>query len=229
LTAILPELEEHCRRGLEEGSWRLGPDEDDPEGQSLSFAYPATGLTPTPSSYLRPAVKIEFGARADHEPCERRAVRPYLEEALPHSLEAPETEVKVICAVRTFWEKATILHQTAHLPAERAIPPRYSRHYYDLAAMIGAGIGERAMEQEALLAAVVAHKRAFYRATWACYETAVRGSLRLVPPPERRAEFERDLGAMSEMFFDNPPDAGHILGVLAAWQEDFNHRSPIIP
>lgn len=108
---IQPELEAAIRKQLGGEGWQLQPDASDPEDQSLAFFYPATGLTPTPSAYLGPAVKIEFGARADHEPKERKPVRPYLAEAIPDALDEPQTEVKVIGALRTFWEKATILHQ----------------------------------------------------------------------------------------------------------------------
>ena len=40
--------------------------------------------------------------------------------------------MKAIRAERTFWEKATILHQEAHRPKEKIQPPRYSRHYYEV-------------------------------------------------------------------------------------------------
>ena len=39
---------------------------------------------------------------------------------------------KHLDAERTFWEKATILHQEAHRGPERPLPIRYSRHYYDV-------------------------------------------------------------------------------------------------
>ena len=133
---IQPALESAVRDLLGEGGWSLAPDASDPEGQSLAFAYPTTGLTPSPAAYLRPVVKIEFGARADHEPSERKPVRPYLADAIPEALDEPGTQVKVVSAVRTFWEKATILHQMAHLAPEKPFPDRYSRHYCDLAAMI---------------------------------------------------------------------------------------------
>ena len=73
---ILPELKMAIRALLGDEGWRLEPDASDPEGQSLAFVYPVTGLTPDTAAYLRPAVKIEFGARADHEPSERKTVRP---------------------------------------------------------------------------------------------------------------------------------------------------------
>lgn len=222
---IQPALESAIRDLLGESGWSLAPDASDPEGQSLAFAYPVTGLTPSPAAYLRPVVKIEFGARADHEPSERKSVRPYLTEAIPDALGESETEVRVISAVRTFWEKATILHQMAHLVPEKPFPERYSRHYWDLAAMIESGIGTAAAKEEALLAEVVAHKIAFYAAKWASYETAVRGTLRLLPPTGRYEELARDLDSMREMFFDAPPQIDDVIATLASWETDFNGKT----
>ena len=219
---IQPELESAIRDQLGSEDWRLAADPTDPEGQSLAFTYPATRLTPSATAYLRPAVKIEFGARADHEPSERRSVRPYLADALPDALGTPGTEVKVISAVRTFWEKATILHQMAHLAPEKPFPVRYSRHYCDLAAMIAAGIGDEASRADALLAKVVEHKTAFYFAKWASYKTAVRGTLRLLPRAARIRELAADLESMREMFFDAPPKIESVMATLAAWEGAFN-------
>lgn len=220
---IQPELETAIRDQLGVGVWRLAVDLSDPEGQSLAFFYPATHLTPSLSAYLPPAVKIEFGARADHEPSEKKSLRPYLVEAIPGALEEPETEVKVISALRTFWEKATILHQMAHLAPEKSFPTRYSRHYCDLAAMIEHGVGDAAAENENLLALVVAHKIAFYQAKWASYETAVRGSLCLLPPESRFPELARDLELMREMFFDEPPGIDNLIDTLKNWEVRFNN------
>lgn len=202
--------------------WSLEFDTTDPDGQSLAFFYPTTKLTQAGSAYLRPAVKIEFGARSDHWPAEIRPLKPYLVDAFPDALSAPVVEVKTMEATRTFWEKATILHQIAHLPADRSFPGRYSRHYTDLAAMIAAGIGDEAAKQEDLLAAVVAHKIAFYRSAWARYEDAKRGSLRLLPVEENMGDLKDDLKSMREMFFDEPPAFDTVVDTLRAWEEAFN-------
>jgi hypothetical protein len=202
--------------------WSLESDSTDPDAQSLAFFYPTTRLTQTAVAYLRPAVKIEFGARSDHWPAETRPLQPYLADAIPDALDEPVVEVKTMEATRTFWEKATILHQMAHLPAGKTFPGRYSRHYTDLAAMIAAGTGDKAAEQEDLLAAVVTHKIAFYRSAWARYEDARRGSLRLLPAGENMGDLKADLESMREMFFDEPPTFDVVVDTLRAWEEAFN-------
>ena len=219
---IQPELEAAMRSLLGDEAWSLAPDLSDPDGQSLAFTYPITSLTPGASAYLKPAVKIEFGARSDHWPAETLPVQPYLSEAIEGALDKPSAEVKSMKAERTFWEKATILHQMAHLAEGKTLPSRYSRHYCDLAAMIEAGIGKIAAADESLLTAVVEHKMTFYRSAWASYETATRGTLRLVPADERVAELEKDLKSMNEMFFDDSPKIEAVLDTLRSWEADFN-------
>jgi hypothetical protein len=219
---IQPELATAIAELLGEESWELIPDPSDPDGQSLAFAYPRTGFTQEAAAYMKPAVKIEFGARSDHWPAETKSVRPYLVDALADALENPDAEVKVMSAERTFWEKATILHQMAHLQPEKSFPPRYSRHYCDLASMIEGGAGDTAGKNDDLLAAVVEHKMLFYLSAWANYETAVRGGLRLLPGEERIDEFAKDLASMREMFFDDPPQLESVLETLREWEKQFN-------
>ncbi len=206
-------------------SWALESDPSDPGAQSLAFTYPATALTPSGAAYLRPAVKIELGARSDHWPAEILPLRPYLSDAIEDALDTPFVSIKTMEAARTFWEKATILHQVAHLPEDKAFPTRYSRHYTDLAAMINAGTGDEAAARENLLEAVVRHKCAFYRSGWANYRSARRGTLRLLPAEKNMADLRADLVSMRDMFFDEPPDFDAVTATLRGWEDAFNSGS----
>jgi hypothetical protein len=219
---VFPELDQMIRnQGLNEDC-TLTKDDTDPDQQSLAFAYPRTELTQDATAYLRPSVKIEFGARSDHWPAEIKGVQPYLAEAIPGAMQDSRTEVKVMDVRRTFWEKATILHQLAHLPADKPFPARYSRHYCDVAEMITAKVADEAANDEKLLKAVVEHKQTFYRSAWANYPTAIRGTLRLLPPEERVADLSKDLDSMREMFFDQPPELKQVLQTLEDWLSTFN-------
>jgi hypothetical protein len=219
---IFPELQEIILQQLTTRNWVLEADSSDPDGLSLAFIYPATSCTMGDGAYLKSAVKIEFGARSDHWPAEEKQIIPYLSEAIPEALDEPKTSLKVMCATRTFWEKATILHQTAHLPENKPFPQRYSRHYCDLAEMIKAGVGDEAAKDKTLLEAVVNHKIAFYRSAWANYETAQKGSLCLIPAIKQLPALEQDLKSMTEMFFDTPPEFSEVIETLESWQNKFN-------
>lgn len=222
---IQPELESAIADSLGESGWSLTPDSSDPDGQSLAFAYPATRLTPQTDAYIKPAVKIEFGARSDHWPAENRSIKPYVAGALSEAISDAQVSVKVMEARRTFWEKATILHQMAYLPEHREFPPRYSRHYCDLATMVDANIVDpQSKDEDDLLAAVVAHKLTFYRSAWASYPTAVQGTIRLSPQESRVSDLRRYLQSMSEMFLDRPSGLEAVLESLQNWEIQFNQH-----
>lgn len=73
---VIADLTRSIREQLGDGDWRASLDRSDPDGQSLAFVYPRTGVTGPEDHYLRPAVKIEFGARSDHWPSEIRTIQP---------------------------------------------------------------------------------------------------------------------------------------------------------
>jgi len=208
----------------EAGDCSLLLDEDDPDHQTLLFAYPARGPAPA-RAYIRPVVRLELGARSDHWPSEQAPMAPYVAQAFPAAFRAPAVVVKVLAVTRTFWEKATLLHAEHHRPPAKAILPRLSRHYYDLARLIVAGVGEQAAGDLELLQCVVAHKTVFFQSGWARYAEAKRGSLRLVPPSERVPSLAVDYNSMREMFFGERLAFAEVLRVLGEWEAHFNRGS----
>ena len=138
------------------------------KGQEVLIQYPAAFSL----AAIQPQVRLEIGPMAAWIPNEPRMVRPYAAEQFPDQFNKGETSVRTIVAERTFWEKATILHQEAHRGAEKKQPPRYSRHYYDLFRLCRLPIRARALETFDLLRDVVQFKMRFYRCSWARYEEA---------------------------------------------------------
>ncbi|MFA6413501.1 MAG: nucleotidyl transferase AbiEii/AbiGii toxin family protein [Syntrophales bacterium] len=201
--------------------WLLTVDEDDPDRQTLLFEYPS-GLAATSSAYIRPAVKIEMGARSDHWPSNRVLIKSYMAEMFPSAFQTPEFVVKVLAAERTFWEKATLLHAEYHRPPDKEIPSRLSRHYYDMSMLILSGVAEREASSSALLQRVVAHKKVFFQSGWAHYDDAKQGSLRLMPHQKRTKALEEDYDRMREMFFSERPAFADVLRILSDWENHFN-------
>ena len=81
--------------------------------------------------------------------------------------------VRVLDPQRTFWEKATILHEIAHRDEATGFPQRYSRHHYDLAAVLSrSDIGARAARNADLLAAVARFKNVFFYSGRARYDSS---------------------------------------------------------
>ena len=206
------------------GDWTLRLDEDDPDRQTLLFAYPARVAT-LARAYLRPVVRIELGARSDHWPSVQAPITPYVAQAFPAAFRAPPVAVKVLAVTRTFWEKATLLHAEHHRPLAKTMPARLSRHYYDLARLIVAGVGEQAVADLELLQHVVAHKTVFFSSGWARYAEARRGNLRLVPIAERIPALAADYDSMREMFFGEHLVFAEVLRILEEWEGRFNRRA----
>ena len=72
-----------------------------------------------------------LGARSEQWPVSKHKIQSTTKIILKEKVKEPEVWVKVLDAKRTFWEKATILLQYAHLPHNKKLPPRMSRHFYD--------------------------------------------------------------------------------------------------
>ncbi len=173
-------------------------------------------------TYLRPEIRLEVGPLAAWLPNAEYAIRPYAAEVFPHLFETPDARVKAILAERTFWEKATILHQEAHRPPDKPQPPRYSRHYYDLVRMVQSDKKSVFLASTVLLPDVAAFKQKYYPSNWARYDLAQIGTLKLVPPDHVVATLKRDYAQMQIMIFGHAPEFEEILEVLKGLETEIN-------
>lgn len=189
------------------------------EELTIQIRYPSAHTL----AALRPEVKLEIGPLASRVPFRSAVIRPYAAEVLPQFFEDPNCEVIAIRGERTFWEKATILHQQAF--RETAIPKGYSRHYYDLVCMAGFPVKDHALADRALLRDVVRFKEKFYRAPSARYDLAVPGTFRLLPTDQGGRELEGDYRRMRPMFFSEPPTWSAILDRLRGLESEINQLS----
>jgi hypothetical protein len=186
----------------------------------LLFEYPSNS---SKTGYIRPLVKIEIGARSEHWPVSEHKIESYVKEALKETIHEPDIVIRVLNAERTFWEKATILHQYAHLPEDKKLPPRISRHFYDFFRLINSSIKKKALEEVALLERVANHKSIYFASGWASYGTARQGTLKFFPPPQVLKELERDYVLMEAMFFREIPDWELILKTIETFEKEFNN------
>lgn len=217
---LLPALRQDVRAHLRDTGWQVELDTEDP--QTVLFNYPSAVAPAVANAYVRREVRIECGARSDAWPAEHKIVRPYVAEALAGVVADAEVAVKVLAIERTYWEKATILHAEAHREETKATPPRFSRHYADLAALADHAEAKAAVNRSDLRERVVAHKQVFFASTWASYETAVPGSFRLVPAEARLQMLAQDYRDMREMFFGEPLPWEEIVARLRALEKSIN-------
>jgi hypothetical protein len=185
---------------------------------SIAIRYPSAFQ----DTYLRPEILLEFGPLASWLPSDEFDIAPYAAKYFPKVFERASCKVPTILAKRTFWEKATILHQEAHRQADKTMPARYSRHYYDLARLAKSDIKREAISDLPLLEEVVAFKQRFYPCAWARYDLAKPGTLKLIPPEIRYTEIERDYTAMQTMIFDKKLSFDEIIKILSALEKEIN-------
>ncbi len=199
----------HCS-GVEEDSY------------ALDIRYPSA----FENTYLRPEVRLEIGPLASWVPFAEYTIRPYAAEEFPDVFQKPDCNVKAIKAERTFWEKATILHHEAHRPEGNPQPPRYSRHYYDLAKMASAEVKNTAVADIGLLESVADFKQKFYPRAWARYDLAKPGTLRLVPSGHVLESLRDDYRAMRDIIFGEYPEFDDIISELQNLENEINSVVP---
>lgn len=180
------------------------------DGFSINVRYPNA----FDDNYLRPEILLEIGPLASWLPSDSFEISSFAAQKFPEVFEQPMCIVHTIVAKRTFWEKATILHHEANRPEKSPMPTRYSRHYYDLAMMAQNEVKNEALADIDLLKNVVDFKQKFYPRTWAKYEEAVPGTLKLLPLEFRLDSLEKDYKAMQNMIFDKYISFEEIIGIL---------------
>lgn len=231
----MPELAKAIEQslGTTEG-WSILVDDEDHDAQTILFQYPKVlnygggfgaggfgvgAFGEGEYGYIKPRIKLEFGARGDTEPSEIRSISPYLAQEYPAELPDAEVNVATLSVERTFWEKVTILHALHH---GTKLLPEMSRHYYDTMMLAAKGIDDVAMKAPSLLASVVLNKSLMFTDNKASYHTAALGSLCLVPTDELRARLADDYAAMAEMFTTAPPSFAKLMAEIEALEAKLN-------
>ena len=195
--------------------WELALDPDD--RQNLLFRYPGAGADD--GGYVKPRIKLEFGARGEADPSEGRSIVPYVAEEFPDEIPNAATMVPTLAVERTYWEKATILHALHH---NGKLRPGLSRHYYDLLMLDQSAVTGAALASDGLLESVVRNKSIMFADNKASYGTAVLGSLRLLPGDEDEPKLSDDYAAMAEMFMGDPPAFAELIDGLRALEDRIN-------
>jgi len=195
----------------------------DDSGERMTIHYPS--VIPDPMGYLRPELLLEFGGRNTTDPKDMRKISPYLATASPE-IQFPSADIAVLSPMRTFWEKATLIHLECRKSEDRTEGKgeRMSRHWSDLAVLADHSIGKQAITDRQLAESVVRHKSVFFRDKDADYDACVSGGLVLVPEPHRRKYLEADFRQMTNagMFYGRNPDFNEIMYRLSELQDEMN-------
>lgn len=194
---------------------RLVVDDVDPDRQTLLFWYPSA-LT-EPREYIRPAVRIEGGAKSALDPHRTTALSPYVASDVPQ-LNLHVGNVTAVNPERTFWDKVVMLHGQRswyeRRGALRGDGHRISRHYYDVYRLMRSDVGLRAVADRELGVDCAHHARMFFNSADLDLGHAIPGTLALVPPVGMRDALARDYSAMTGMIFGAVPSMDDILTVV---------------
>ena len=202
-----PGLEADFRTLLRD-DFQISTDPADP--QTICFAYPRLFS----EGAILPIIRLEIGALAAWTPTQEATITSFAAELYPQVFLQPCTSLRTVLPERTFWEKVTILHKEA-FRTNGMIPPRYSRHYYDLWCMAQSPVKDAAFQDLDLLWQVVAFKDRFYPAGSAHYELAKPGTMRLIPSEDCLPALRADYEHMKNMIFGEKPEFEAILAEIA--------------
>lgn len=220
--SLFPTVDQALTNSLSTNRWSVELVADDNDNQQILFSYPRSALT-LDSSYNPPRVRIELTARTDNHPSQPATIVPYVAESFPDAMSDSSVNVKVLKIERTFWEKATILHQFHFQSDPGRVALGFSRHYYDVYQLVERGYSESALKDVSLLSEVAEHKNIFYRQQWARYDLArTPRTLELLPHSDIESTIAGDYRAMQEMIFGAAPNFEQILSTLRGLKERIN-------
>lgn len=178
----------------------------DKDPQTLFVRFPSLYQG---TSYLTAPVKIEFGVRALREPFSPIEVWSLLSE-FTNASAYQETAFTVMAVEprKTFIEKLLLLHEKFHTGrSEGEAGERQSRHLFDLLQMHQCGILQQVLDDPALHASVIEHRRHYVRLKGIDYDAMSLRQLLFIPPQELLAAFGEDYATMrAEMIYGDAPD-----------------------
>ena len=180
------------------------------------------------TGYAASTIQLEFGGRATGEPHQHQMVACDMAPAIKE-ISFPTAQPLVMRAERTFWEKATAAH--VYSLQGRLRGERYSRHWYDLAAMAKSGHANTAITDWQLAKNVAEHKSMFFaekdaNKVWIDYEIAVSGGIQLVPEDGALQALKLDYAAMLEdgLLSFKQPSFDEIIEICSELQKKINFQ-----
>ena len=183
----------------------------------VNFYYPKSCLE---SSYIKPVVRLEIGMLAAWTPHENKTIMSYAAECYRNLFTHPDISIPTASPIRTFLEKATILHREATRPENKPIPQRYSRHYYDVYCMLqNTSFEQEVFKNIGLLSDVTKFSDKFYHCPWVDFNQVNTNNIKLIPPENRKKEITNDYMSMQEMIFGKKPSLENIFLCLAAFEK----------
>jgi Nucleotidyl transferase AbiEii toxin, Type IV TA system len=212
--------------GIDTTRVRLALDEEDPDRQSLLFWYPTA--TTQQEGYVRPAVKIEAGAKSALDPHQTVTIKPFVAEEIPR-LSLAVANITTVAPERTFWDKVLMLHGLRRWYEKRGVirheGQRVSRHYYDVHCLAQSESGERALSDLDLALDCSRHAHMFFGSPDLDLATARPGSFALAPDEGMIRDLRRDYERMSGMIIGPAPGFENVIDSIRTLQDRLNRHA----
>jgi hypothetical protein len=221
--AFQTQITDIAKGALPEGKFKVEPDPDDADHQTLLFWYPA--VTAAPGDYIRAAVKIEAGAKSALDPHVQTSVRPFVSEDVP-DLDLTVGNITTVSPERTFWDKVVILHGLRQWFERRGVlrheGQRVSRHYYDVHRLVEEATARGWTQDQGLANDCATHARLFFGSPDLGLDTAKARSFTLMPADAMREALARDYQAMAGMIFGQAPELNEVLNSVQQLENFLN-------
>jgi hypothetical protein len=221
-TTVLPHLHEHITKDFPDEAIEIQLSED---GEQLHFYYPI--VANSTENYIREHVLIEFGIRNCTEPCDPHQITPYLEKIINNTdIVLPKPTISTLSPIRTFWEKITLIHVECNRDRFIKSPDRLSRHWYDLYMLNNSWVGPAALLRDDIFKSVIEYKKAFFNASYACYDDCLNRNFKLIPTQDSLKNLAADYSKMisAGMFYQDPPSFDNIISSLKNLESALNQQ-----
>ena len=197
------------------GIGRIEIDHADHDGQTLLVWYPE--IEPRDETYVRPAVRIESGAKSALDPHRPVTIRPYISDD-DAGLDLAVDGVTTIDPARTFWDKVVIAHGLRRWHERRGVlrqeGQRVSRHYYDLHCLFLSEIGKPALADRDLSTDCVRHARMFFDRPDYDLASAAPGTFAITPTGTMADALSLDYANTTAMIFGKAPEFDEIIASI---------------
>lgn len=172
---------------------------EDRDPQVLELNY-RSALEPNP--YIADRVLIEIGGRSLREPSSNREIQTILREVFPaQAFSGKPFEISTVDPMRSFLEKAFLLHEEFSKPPEKIRHDRLSRHLYDLEKLMDTKYAAAALGDYVFYKSVVDHRAKFNAIRGLDYAGHAPSHINFIPPDAIIGQWEADYIAMRESMF----------------------------
>lgn len=144
-------------------------------------------------AYIKPRVLVEIGSRSMMEPSKDVALSSLVEQTNP-SLPFVEEPVvfPTVTPERTLIEKLFLLHEEHQRPENKMQIEYRSRHFYDIYKLADTDFAQKAIDDNALYASIVAHRELFSKMGGVDYKLHFPPHLNPIPPEHLMTKWKAD-------------------------------------